>query len=65
MKKVYQNVNSYGTTTMGIIIDDKNKTYIYYPTQSAYVCNGKKVTKKRILELVELCIAKGYTTTTY
>ena len=46
MKKVYQNVNSYGTTTMGIIIDDKNKTYIYYPTQSAYVCNGKKSNKK-------------------
>lgn len=61
MVKKYQNMNSSGTTTCGIIIDYENKSFQYYPVQSMDVCHGKKVSKKRIKEFVNECIEGGFT----
>lgn len=60
MVKTYQNMNQYGTTTCGIIIDYTNRKYTYYPGQRIEVCHGKKVSKKRIAELLEECIESGF-----
>ena len=60
MVKKYQNMNKFGVTTCGIIIDDKNKTYTYYPRQNMPTCCGKKVSVNKINELLLSVINKGY-----
>lgn len=60
MKKKFQNMNQYGTTTCGVIIDDENKKVEFFPQQSIEVASGKKVSKKKIFEMIDECRANGY-----
>lgn len=61
MVKKFQNMNRFGTTTCGIIIDYENKNFQYYPVQAMDVCSGKRVSKKKIKELLNECIDEGFT----
>lgn len=60
MRKIYQNMNQYGTTTCGIIIDYDKQEFAFYPCQHTDVCYGKKTTKKRVYELLNECRASGF-----
>ena len=60
MKKKFQNMNQYGTTTCGLIIDYENKKAEFFPQQSIEVASGKKVSKKKIFELIDECKANGF-----
>ena len=60
MKK-YQVMNRYGVTLCGLIVDDKTKTYTYYPRQNMPCCIGKKISRNRMQELLAKVQKSGYT----
>ena len=60
--KSYVNKNQYGYDTMGIIIDDENKTVNFYSPCMMPIGKHKKTTKKAIREMFDNYKAMGYKT---
>lgn len=60
MEKSYVAKNQYGYDTLGIIVNDENKTVRWYGACTMPIGKHKKTSKKQINEMIDMYKSCGY-----